>query len=44
MALNPDDGSVYAMGSLPSYDPNLFTSNLSQSKYDKLISAGQNSR
>jgi penicillin-binding protein 2 len=42
VALNPDDGSVYAMGSLPSYDPNLFTSNLSQSKYDKLISAGQN--
>jgi penicillin-binding protein 2 len=42
VALNPTDGSVYAMGSLPSYDPNLFTSNLSQSKYNQLISAGQN--
>ncbi len=42
VALNPTDGSVYAMGSLPSYDPNVFTSNLSQSTYNQLISAGQN--
>jgi penicillin-binding protein 2 len=42
VAMNPDDGSVYAMGSLPTFDPNVFTSNLSKSTYDQLISKGQN--
>jgi penicillin-binding protein 2 len=42
VALNPQDGSVYAMGSLPTYDPNVFTSNLSKATYDQLISKGQN--
>ncbi len=42
VAMNPQDGSVYAMGSLPTFDPNVFTSNLSQSQYNKLISAGNN--
>jgi penicillin-binding protein 2 len=36
VAMNPDTGAVYAMGSLPSFDPSLFTGNLSQSKYDQL--------
>ncbi|HEY3726403.1 MAG TPA: penicillin-binding protein 2 [Solirubrobacteraceae bacterium] len=42
VALNPQDGSVYAMGSLPTFDPNVFTSNLSKSTYDQLVSKGQN--
>jgi penicillin-binding protein 2 len=42
VALNPEDGSVYAMGSLPTFDPNVFTSNLSKSTYQQLISKGQN--
>jgi penicillin-binding protein 2 len=36
VAMNPFTGAVYAMGSLPSYDPSVFTGNLSQSTYDKL--------
>ncbi|MFZ1995198.1 MAG: penicillin-binding transpeptidase domain-containing protein [Solirubrobacteraceae bacterium] len=37
VAMNPDTGAVYAMGSLPSFDPSVFTGNLSQAKYDQLI-------
>ncbi|HEY5431699.1 MAG TPA: penicillin-binding transpeptidase domain-containing protein [Solirubrobacteraceae bacterium] len=37
VAMNPDTGAVYAMGSLPSYDPSVFTGNLTQAKYDQLI-------
>ncbi|HEY5395186.1 MAG TPA: penicillin-binding transpeptidase domain-containing protein [Trebonia sp.] len=37
VAMNPDNGAVYAMGSLPSYDPSVFTGNLTQAKYDQLI-------
>jgi penicillin-binding protein 2 len=36
VAMNPDTGAVYAMGSLPSYDPSVFTGNLSQSTYAQL--------
>jgi penicillin-binding protein 2 len=36
VAMNPDTGAVYAMGSLPSYDPSVFTGNLTQAKYDQL--------
>ena len=42
VALNPQDGSVYAMGSLPTYNPNVFTSNLSQAAYDRLKSQNAN--
>jgi penicillin-binding protein 2 len=42
VALNPQDGSVYAMGSLPTFDPNQFTSNLSKAQYDKLVSQTNN--
>jgi penicillin-binding protein 2 len=36
VAMNPETGAVYAMGSLPSFDPSIFTGNLSQTKYDQL--------
>jgi penicillin-binding protein 2 len=36
VAMNPDTGEVYAMGSLPTFDPSIFTGNLSQSKYEQL--------
>jgi penicillin-binding protein 2 len=36
VAMNPDSGAVYAMGSLPSFNPSIFTGNLSQSKYARL--------
>jgi penicillin-binding protein 2 len=36
VAMNPDNGTVYAMGSLPTFDPSIFTGNLSQAKYDQL--------
>jgi penicillin-binding protein 2 len=34
VAMNPQNGQVYAMGSLPSYDANLFTKPVPQSVYD----------
>ena len=36
VALNPDNGEVYAMGSNPTYDPSLFTKTLSESTYQQL--------
>ena len=36
VALNPDDGSVYAMGSYPSFDPTVFTKPLSVATYKSL--------
>jgi penicillin-binding protein 2 len=36
VAMNPQNGAVYAIGSLPSYDPNVLAGNLSQSTYRKL--------
>jgi penicillin-binding protein 2 len=39
VALNPTNGEVYAMGSLPTFDPNLFTKPLSQSQYQQLNNA-----
>ncbi|MDQ6731726.1 MAG: penicillin-binding protein 2 [Actinomycetota bacterium] len=38
VAMNPQDGSIYAMGSLPTYDPKIFTGYLSQAAYDMLRS------
>jgi penicillin-binding protein 2 len=38
VAMNPQNGEIYAMGSLPSYDPNVFTKPISQSVYNSLIS------
>ncbi|MGA9857444.1 MAG: penicillin-binding protein 2 [Solirubrobacteraceae bacterium] len=37
VAMDPQTGQVYGMGSLPSYDPSVFTGNLSQAKYNQLI-------
>ncbi|MBV9364639.1 MAG: hypothetical protein JOY89_10380, partial [Solirubrobacterales bacterium] len=34
VAMNPENGQVYAMGSLPTYDENLFTRPVPQSVYD----------
>ncbi len=42
VALNPDTGEVYAMGSLPSFDPSLFTHPISASAYKALNSAASN--
>ncbi|HEY2159908.1 MAG TPA: penicillin-binding protein 2 [Solirubrobacteraceae bacterium] len=39
VALNPDTGEVYAMGSNPSFDPNIFTKPLSSSQFEALNNA-----
>ena len=38
VAMNPQDGAIYAMGSLPTFNPKLFTGYLSQRAYDQLRS------
>ncbi|HEX8103402.1 MAG TPA: penicillin-binding transpeptidase domain-containing protein [Solirubrobacteraceae bacterium] len=38
VALNPETGEVYALGSYPSYDANLFAKPISQEKFDELNS------
>jgi penicillin-binding protein 2 len=38
VAMNPENGEVYALGSYPSYDANLFAKPLSQERYDQLNS------
>ncbi len=39
VAMNPDNGQVYAMGSLPTFDPNIFTKPISQQAYQQLNNA-----
>ena len=39
VAMNPQDGSIYALGSLPTFNPKLFTGNLSERTYKQLTSA-----
>jgi penicillin-binding protein 2 len=39
VAMNPTNGEVYAMGSLPTFDPNVFAKPVSQSVYDQLNNA-----
>ena len=34
---NPQTGEIYAMVSLPDYDPNLFSGGISQARYDALL-------
>ncbi len=36
VAMNPDTGAIYAMGSLPSFNPSVFTGNLSTAQYKHL--------
>jgi penicillin-binding protein 2 len=38
VAMNPDNGEVYGMGSMPTFDPSVFTGKLSQSTYNQLTS------
>jgi len=43
VAMNPQDGSIYAMGSLPTFNPSIFTTgNLPQRTYHRLTSKGSN--
>jgi penicillin-binding protein 2 len=42
VALNPDNGEVYAMGSLPTFDPNIFASKLSERTYQALNNPSSN--
>ena len=42
VAMNPVTGEVYAMGSLPSFDPNIFTKPVSESVYKALNNASSN--
>ncbi len=39
VALNPTNGQVYAMGSSPTFDPNIFTKPLTQSQYQSINNA-----
>lgn len=42
VAMNPDDGRIYAMGSEPSFNPGIFTGNLTNREYDGLTRASSN--
>jgi penicillin-binding protein 2 len=39
VAMNPTNGQIYAMGSLPTFDPNVFAKPVPQSVYDQLNNA-----
>jgi penicillin-binding protein 2 len=36
VAMNPDNGQIYAMGSYPTFDPSIFTKPISEAKYKSL--------
>src|SRR5206468_7248210 len=38
VAMNPANGEIYAMGSLPSFDPKIFTKPISNARYKQLNS------
>jgi penicillin-binding protein 2 len=42
VAMNPDSGEVYAMGSLPTFDPNIFAKPVSASAYTQLNNKASN--
>ena len=42
VAMNPDNGEVYAMGSLPTFDPNIFTKPVPESVYQQLNNPSSN--
>jgi penicillin-binding protein 2 len=42
VALNPDSGEVYAMGSLPTFNPNIFTRTISAAAYRQLNNPSSN--
>jgi penicillin-binding protein 2 len=39
VAMNPDNGEIYAMGSNPSFDPSVFTGPITQKAYDQKFGA-----
>ncbi len=39
VAMNPQNGQIYAMGSLPTFNPNIFTKPVSAQVYKRLVSA-----
>jgi penicillin-binding protein 2 len=39
VAMNPVNGEIYAMGSNPSFNPNVFTHPITQARYDQLFGA-----
>ncbi len=42
VAMNPENGEVYALGSLPTFDPNLFTKAIPASTYQQLNNPASN--
>jgi penicillin-binding protein 2 len=42
VAMNPQNGQIYAMGSNPTFDPNIFTKNLSEKTYKALNNPASN--
>jgi penicillin-binding protein 2 len=42
VAMNPVDGAIYAMGSLPTFNPNVFTKPVPESVYEQLNNASSN--
>jgi penicillin-binding protein 2 len=42
VAMNPDTGEVYAMGSYPAYDPNIFTRPVPEAVYQQLNNPASN--
>lgn len=42
VAMNPQTGSVYGMGSLPSFNPSVFTKPVTQAAYKRLTGAASN--
>jgi penicillin-binding protein 2 len=42
VAMNPDNGDVYAMGSLPTFDPNIFAKPVSAATYKQLNNSASN--
>ena len=44
VAMNPENGAIYGMGSLPSFNPNVFAKpNLTQAEYNRLFGAAAGS-
>jgi penicillin-binding protein 2 len=42
VAMNPQSGAIYAMGSAPSFDPKIFTHQISQAEVNRLYSPSSN--
>jgi penicillin-binding protein 2 len=42
VAMNPENGQIYAMGSLPTYNPNVFTKPLTYAQYNAMFGRARN--